>query len=160
MLSAIRPASIGDLPEVERIVHDAYVKYVSRMGKKPRPMLDDYRQRIRAHETWVIHEHDKVRGIVVLLPQPDHLLLDNIAVDPSFHGKGIGRALIAFAEGEATRHGYDEIRLYTHQTMHENIAMYPRLGYQETGRRVVDGFDRVFFRKSIGDAGRHPKRVT
>lgn len=33
MPGPIRPASIDDLPAVERIVHDAYVKYISRMGK-------------------------------------------------------------------------------------------------------------------------------
>jgi hypothetical protein len=31
--------------------------------------------------------------------------------------------------------------------MHENIAMYLRRGYEETGRFRQDGFERVFFRK-------------
>jgi ribosomal protein S18 acetylase RimI-like enzyme len=147
MPGPIRPASIDDLPAVERIVHDGYVKYISRMGKNPRPMLDDYRQRIRAHEIWVTLDNNVVVGVLVLLPESDHLLLDNVAVDPAFHGRGIGRILIEFAEREANRRGYDEIRLYTHQTMHENIAMYLRRGYEETGRFRQDGFERVFFRK-------------
>jgi ribosomal protein S18 acetylase RimI-like enzyme len=147
MPGPIRPASIDDLPAVERIVHDGYVKYISRMGKNPRPMLDDYRQRIRAHEIWVTLDNNVVVGVLVLLPESDHLLLDNVAVDPAFHGRGIGRILIEFAEREANRRGYDEIRLYTHQTMHENIAMYLRRGYEETGRFRQDGFGRVFFRK-------------
>ncbi len=128
MPGPIRPASIDDLPAVERIVHDAYVKYISRTGKNPRPMLDDYRQRIRAHEIWVTLDNNVVVGVLVLLPESDHLLLDNVAVDPAFHGRGIGRILIQFAEREANRRGYDEIRLYTHQTMHENISMNPRRG--------------------------------
>ena len=149
MPGPIRPASIVDLPAVERIVRDAYVKYISRMGKTPRPMLDDYRKRIRAHEIWVILDNNIVVGVLVLLPESDHLLLDNVAVDPAFHGRGIGRILIEFAEREANRRGYDEIRLYTHRTMHENIAMYPRRGYEETGRCTQDGFERVFFQKRI-----------
>ena len=62
----------------------------------------------------------------------------------------VGRALMAFAEAEACRRGYREVRLYTHQTMTENIAMYPRLGYQETGRGIEDGYARVFFAKPLG----------
>ena len=49
----------------------------------------------------------------------------------------------------ALRRGVGEIRLYTHLTMHENIALYPRLGYQETGRGEQAGFQRVFFRKRL-----------
>jgi GNAT superfamily N-acetyltransferase len=150
MASPIKPAAIADLAAVERIVHDAYVKYIERIGKQPGPMLDDYRQRIEAQEIWLFRDSGNVAvGILVLSAKSDHLLLDNVAVDPAHHGKGIGRALIEFAEREAVRQGYREIRLYTHQKMHENIALYPHLGYEETGRGEQDGFARVFFRKRL-----------
>jgi GNAT superfamily N-acetyltransferase len=112
-------------------------------------MLDDYRQRIQAHEVWLYLDDKNIVGVLVLSPKSDHLLLDNVAVDPAHHEKGIGRALIEFAEREAVRRGYGEVRLYTHQKMHENIAMYPHLGYEETGRGEQGGFARVFFRKRI-----------
>ena len=145
----IRPAVIGDLPEIQRIVHAAYIKYVERLGKPPAPMLDDYRRHIVAHEAWVMLDGTDVTGVLILVPRADHLLLHNVAVDPHFRGKGFGRALIQFAEREAARREYDEIRLFTHQKMHENLLMYPRLGYEETGRGTQDGFDRVFYRKQI-----------
>lgn len=146
----IRPAATDDLSDIQRIVRGAYVGYVDRIGKPPAPMLDDYRKHILAHEAWVMLNETDVTGILILIPHADHLLLDNVAVDPRMRGKGIGRALIEFAEREAARRGYDEIRLFTHQKMHENLLMYPRLGYEETGRGTQDGFDRVFFRKPIG----------
>jgi len=86
----------------------------------------------------------------VLLAELDHLLLDNVAVDPAAQGTGLGRALIAFAEAEARRRGYAEMRLYTHETMTENIALYSRTGWTETGRGEQNGFARVFFRKPVG----------
>ncbi len=52
-------------------------------------------------------------------------------------------------EREALEHGLTEIRLYTNALMTENLAWYPRLGYEETGRRMEDGFDRVYFRKPV-----------
>ncbi len=143
----IRPADAADLPAVQRIVNDAYTKYIARIGKPPGPMNDDYAALIRAHQVWVMGE--PTAGAIVLLPEPDHLLLDNVAVDPTAQGQGIGRALIAFAETEARRRGFSELRLYTHETMVENIALYARTGWTETGRAEQNGFARVFFRKPV-----------
>lgn len=146
----IRPADADDLPAVERIVADAYRVYIERIGKPPGPMLDDYAAHIRSHAAWVAETDDQVVGVLVLIGEADHLLLDNIAVDPGHHGRGIGRALMNFADQEAVRRGYREITLYTHEKMTENLAMYPALGWQETGRREQNGYQRVFFRKSLG----------
>ena len=105
----IRPADAADLASIERIVRDAYTKYIARIGKPPGPMLDDYAALIRAHHVWVAGE--PVAGLIVLLPEADHLLLDNIAVDPSAQGTGLGRTLMTFADTEALRRGYRELRL-------------------------------------------------
>ncbi len=86
----------------------------------------------------------------MLLPAPDYLLLDNIAVAPEHQGQGLGRRLLAFAETEARRRGYREIRLYTHRTMVENQRLYAAIGYEETGRGSEAGYDRVFMRKRLG----------
>jgi ribosomal protein S18 acetylase RimI-like enzyme len=146
---AIRQARAADVPRIEAIVAAAYAKYIPRMGKKPGPMLDDYAARVGEGAVWVLETDGAVVGLVVLLPEPDHMLLDNVAVDPGLAGRGIGRALIAFAEAETRRRGFAEIRLYTHVTMTENIAMYPRLGYEETHRGEQAGFQRVFMRKRL-----------
>ena len=143
----IRPADAADLPAVQRIVNNAYTKYIARIGKPPGPMNDDYAALIRAHQVWVMGT--PIMGAIVLLPEPDHLLLDNVAVDPAAQGQGVGRALIEFAEAEARRRGFGELRLYTHETRVENIALYARTGWAETVRAEQNGFSRVFFRKPV-----------
>jgi GNAT superfamily N-acetyltransferase len=90
-----------------------------------------------------------VAGLIVLLPAQEYLLLDNIAVDPDRQGRGVGRALLGFADREAVRRGFAELRLYTHETMVENMAMYAALGWQETGRGEQAGYRRVFFAKRV-----------
>ena len=145
----IRSANSSDLPVITRIVADAYRKYVERIGKPPGPMLDDYSVHIRNNTVWVIEYNGSVVGLIVLLPAEDHLLLDNVAVDPAYHGRGVGRALLEFADREAVRRGYTELRLYTHETMTENLAMYAALGWTETGRGEQGGYRRVFFRKRL-----------
>ena len=112
-------------------------------------MLDNYAARVSKDVVWVIEEGNTVRGVSVLLPEPDHLLLENIAVDPAYHGTGLGRRLLVFAEAEAMRQGYRELRLYTHETMIENQRLYAKIGYEETGRRTEVGFERVFLRKRL-----------
>jgi len=113
-------------------------------------MLDDYSRLIEAGAVSVVEEPGGLlAAIIVLVPKPDHLLLDNIAVRPDRQGKGLGRRLVAFAESEARRLGHAELRLYTHVTMTENIALYARLGFDETGRGQEAGYDRVFMRKRL-----------
>jgi GNAT superfamily N-acetyltransferase len=145
----IRAATAADVPAITDIVDQAYRHYVDRMGKPPGPMLDDYAARVLEGAVWVIEEGLAIAGIIVLLPRTSYLLLDNVAVSPARQGSGLGRLLLAFAEAEALRRGYHEIRLYTHQTMVENQRLYASMGYEETGRSTEAGYDRVFMRKQL-----------
>jgi len=145
----IRAAIAADVPAIAQIVDHAYRHYIARMGKPPGPMLVDYAARVSEGVVWVLEEGAVIAAIIVLLPAVNYLLLDNIAVSPNRQGVGLGRRLLAFAETEALRRGYREIRLYTHQTMVENQRLYASIGYQETGRGTEAGFDRVFMRKLL-----------
>lgn len=147
----IRAAEPADQSAIETIVRAAYAIYIPRIGKPPGPMLDDYARLIADGAVSVIEEAgEEIAALIVLLPKPDHLLLDNIAVRPDRQGKGFGRALIEHAEREAARLGFREIRLYTHEKMTENIALYTRIGFVETGRGHDGGYDRVFMSKPLG----------
>ena len=145
----IRAATADDVSSITQIVGQAYRHYIARIGKPPGPTLDDYAARVLEGAVWVLEEGAAVLGIIVLLPAPDYLLLDNIAISPARQGLGLGRRLLAFAEAEALRLGYSEIRLYTHQTMVENQRLYASIGYEETGRGTEAGYDRVFMRKQL-----------
>jgi GNAT superfamily N-acetyltransferase len=146
---AIRAASATDVPRAQDIVQAAYRFYIARMGKQPGPMLDDYERRQRDAQLYIASLGEEAVGVAVLVRAADHLQLDNVAVHPRWQGRGIGRALIAFAEETAREQGVQELRLYTHVTMTENIARYIRIGFVETHRGTEDGYERVFMRKTI-----------
>jgi ribosomal protein S18 acetylase RimI-like enzyme len=148
----IRAATAADVPAILDVVNHAYRPYIARIGKPPGPMLDDYAARVSEDTVWVLQEGPAIAGILVLMSTPEYLLLDNIAIAPEHQSRGLGRRLLTFAESEALRRGYREIRLYTHQTMIENQRLYASIGYEETGRGSEAGYDRVFMRKSL----RHP----
>ena len=145
----IRAATAADVWVIGQIVDQAYRHYIPRIGKPPGPMRDDYAARVLEGVVWVIEEESTIAGIIVLLPRPDYLLLDNIAVVPARQGAGLGRRLLTFAEAEAVRRGYREIRLYTHRRMTENQRLYAAIGYEETGRGTEAGYERVFMRKRL-----------
>jgi len=116
----IRRALPADREAVEAIVEAAYSPYVARIGKPPGPMRDDYAALIAEGAVTVLEEAGgQIAAIVVLLPKPEHVLLDNIAVRPDRQGMGLGGRLVEFAEKEARRLGYRELRLYTHEKMTE-----------------------------------------
>ncbi|HEY1798973.1 MAG TPA: GNAT family N-acetyltransferase [Stellaceae bacterium] len=146
----IRAADPADQAAIEAIVRAAYAVYIPRIGKPPGPMRDNYAKLIADGAVSVIEEAGaEIAALIVLIPKPDHLLLDNIAVRPDRQGKGFGRALIEHAERQASRLGLREVRLYTHEKMVENIALYERIGFVETGRGNDGGYDRVFMTKTL-----------
>ena len=145
----IRPAVAGDVPAIEALVRDAYAMYVPRIGREPAPVTADHAGLVAAGRTSVIEADGEVAGVIVLIPGGAHLLVENVAVAPKAQGRGLGRELMAFAERRAAQLGMAELRLYTNQLMTENLALYPALGYAETGRRVEDGFARVYLSNRI-----------
>lgn len=148
----IRQARAEEAPLLAAIVERAYGPWVPVIGRRPMPMEDDYAARIAAGEAWVLEEGGAPVALVVIERHADHLLLDNIAVDPARQGRGEGRLLLDFVEAEAARRGLPEVRLYTNVLMGRNIALYARRGYAETGREVQRGFSRVFMAKSVRDS--------
>ncbi|MCC5977191.1 MAG: GNAT family N-acetyltransferase [Salinarimonas sp.] len=145
----IRPAGIDDLAAVAQIVCEAYSPYIDRLGKPPGPMNDDYAAHIAARRIYVGSDAQGVAGFVVLLADDAQFLLDNIAVADRARGRGLGRALMAFAEDTARQAGHGAVTLYTHELMHENRALYARLGYRETGLVQEKGFTRVYMEKPV-----------
>ncbi|MGI5127263.1 GNAT family N-acetyltransferase [Pseudonocardia sp. CA-107938] len=147
--AATRPAQPADVAAIARLAHDAYQHYTARIGRPPAPMTADYAAAVAAGTTWVAESDGRILGFAVLLDAADHLLLENVAVDPQAQGRGIGGRLLDLAEAEARRRGHDRVELYTNEAMTENLAYYPRKGYVETDRREQNGYRRVFFTKLL-----------
>ena len=121
---SLRSATSADAAKVTALVMAAYGHYPEQIGMVPRPMIDDYAQVITNYQVMVVESHQTIVGVIVLAIIDEGFLIDNVAVDPAYRGKGLGRTLLKFAEAEARRAGFDSIYLYTHEKMKENIALY------------------------------------
>ena len=145
----IRAARLDDVARVTAIVSAAYMPYVARIGRRPAPMDADYAQAIEEGAVWLLEIDAHPVGLLVLRQKVDHLLIDNIAIDPQCQGTGKGSLMLRHAEQEALARGLLELRLYTNVAMTENLAFYQRRGFVETDRRTDDGYARVFFSKTL-----------
>lgn len=146
---SLRRARPGDAPAISALVGAAYAKHVSRIGRPPKPMIADYEAAVREHQVWVVEGAEGLVAVLELVPGRDHLLVENVAVDPAHQGRGLGRTLMALAEAEARRQGLDEVQLYTNEHFVESIALYARIGYRETGRHEHKGSALVFMSKRV-----------
>jgi ribosomal protein S18 acetylase RimI-like enzyme len=146
---AIRAADEADAGEIRRLVRAAYRPYVARIGREPAPMGADFARLAASGRTWVAVAGRSIVGVLVVEMAPDHLFVENLAVRPDRHGRGVGSQLLGFADDLARRARLDEIRLYTNEAMTDNIGYYANRGYRETGRAVVDGYRRVFFARLV-----------
>ena len=144
---AIRLAGLDDVTAIDELVQGAYAGYIESIGRRPVPMDADYLQTVRRGEAYVAGG-DRVVGLIVLVREPDHLLIENVAVDPRRQGQGVGRALLAYAEQHARECGLWELRLYTHRTMTRNLRLYGRLGYVQSAGPTDDD-PRVFLSRAL-----------
>lgn len=145
----LRRATPADAGPMRALVRAAYARYVPRIGIEPLPMVDDYAARVAAGQAWVWEEGGGLIGVLVLEDDPGGLLLDNIAVAADAQGRGLGRAMIAFAQQEARRRGHPRLWLCTNEKMVENIALYTRLGFRETHREDRKGRKAVCMEKRL-----------
>lgn len=146
----LRRATHADAASMHRIAEAAYSAHLPRMGGlRPGPMDADYEVAVAQTEAWVAESDGDVVGFLVLVGEDDGMLLENVAVAPTHHGQGVGRALLRLAEERAVATGRARVRLYTHVTMVENQRLYERIGYVETHRGGEHGFTRVFYQKSV-----------
>ena len=114
-------------------IEAAYSVYADRITDLP-SVSEGVAESIRSDRVWVVEIEQEIAGGMILVPHDEFLMLENIAVRPDAAGAGLGRVLIAQAEQDCRDLGLSEIRLSAHVDMPENVTIYTRLGWKETGR--------------------------
>jgi ribosomal protein S18 acetylase RimI-like enzyme len=147
--ASLRKASPADAPAIAALTDTAYAKYIPRIGRKPQPMTADYEQMAVEHSIWLLYYGADLGGVLVLEFEPETVLIYSVAVRPDLQGRGLGHRLLDLAEQQALQAGYRKIRLYTNEHFVENIELYHRAGYLETGREAYLGSRLVHMAKSL-----------
>lgn len=129
----VRRAKADDAEALAECIDAAYSIYANRIENLP-AVSEGVGEAIKNHRVWVAERHHQIVGGLVLVAHEDYMVVENIAVRPESSGSGLGRTLIARAEQDCRELGLRELRLSTHKDMPENVAIYTRLGWKETGR--------------------------
>ena len=81
-------------------------------------------------------EDESMLGCCMLVEeQPDIVRLRQMAVLNDLQGKGIGRALMNFAENLARDRGYRIIRMHAR---HNSVGLYEKVGYKVKGDQFIE----------------------
>lgn len=126
----IRKADLADADALQKCMHSAYIKYSDRIDTKALPpMTVNYKNEISSFPVWVVEFNNQIIAGLVLVFEDEYASLANIAINPDFQGKGLGKFLLNFAEQEASNNGYSEIQLATHILFTENVLFYTKQGW-------------------------------
>jgi GNAT superfamily N-acetyltransferase len=133
----IRKASLDDVEAISALTDAAYAKYIPLTGREPQPMTADYSKMVVENSIWLLYAENQLVGVLVLIYEPENVLIYSVAIKPEYQKQGIGRRLLAWAEQQAAQDGCKSIRLYTNERFEDNILLYNHLGYQETSREPL-----------------------
>jgi GNAT superfamily N-acetyltransferase len=147
---SFRRATFADVSTVSEITRAAYMKWLPVIGREPKPMTADYAWAVADHVIDLLEEGGLPIALIELIPKPSHLVIENIAVLPDQHGKGIGGLLLRHADEIARSLGLNELRLYTNAMFLTNLSFYGRRGFEEFLREPHPaGGEVVHMKKSI-----------
>jgi ribosomal protein S18 acetylase RimI-like enzyme len=108
-------------------------------GPAPTGDLAGYTESLARGEVLVAEWDGKVVGYLGLhppfpVPSNRHVGILDVAVHPDCHGRGIGTALLRYAEERAREWGMRKLSLRVLATNPGAQRLYERMGYQEEGR--------------------------
>lgn len=145
-----RFATREDLVAVVALQHAAYASGRTVTGVEALPLRADYDDIFARMECWVVDGPEHLDGALILELRDDDMLIWSVSTHPHARSRGVGTALLAFAERRARESGRDIMRLYTNERLTRNVAWYARSGY--IVERIEDMPDRraVHMKKILG----------
>ncbi|AUW94690.1 GNAT family N-acetyltransferase [Sulfobacillus thermotolerans] len=94
-------------------------------------IVQDYLQR---GECYVGEVKDQIVSAYVLLPTRARTVeLVNIAVEPRYQGRGLGKRMVAHAIDTARKQGYKMMEIGTGNSSIGQLALYQKCGFRITG---------------------------
>ena len=139
MAEEIRRAVPADAKAIASLTRAAYEKWIPVIGRAPKPMTADYEVSVQEHLIDLLLVDGDLVALGECSREPDHLLIENLAVAPAHQGRGYGLRMLRHAEALAHTLGFTELRLYTNKLFAENVAFYAKHGYRFDGESAFKG---------------------
>jgi ribosomal protein S18 acetylase RimI-like enzyme len=150
MTEVVRRATAADAGAIGALTREAYAKWGPVAGREPLPMKVDYAEAVEVHRFDLLEADGALAALIETVREGDELLIVNVAVRPSFQGRGHGVRLMRLAEDLAREAGLTGTRLYTNKLFAENIRLYERLGYAIEREEALNGGVAVHMARPLG----------
>lgn len=138
MKPLVRPARPSDLRRIAAIEDAGGPMFAEYFGPRSVPALTapapSGAERDGHGFLLVAAEDRRLVGFAHVVPHDLHAHLDQLAVLPSHHRRGIGTALVRSAMEEARWAGFDRMSLCTYRDVPWNGPFYAGLGFAEVER--------------------------
>lgn len=139
----LRLATPADVPELMVLTRACWIEEVAEVAPHwagPVETVAEHTADLREWSTWVVRSHGRLIGSVRARRkpgEPHRWWIGRLMVAPDLAGEGLGRALLAFAEGQAPE-DVTEFWLNTGRSRTRNQRFYRKAGY-----RVIPGESEV-----------------
>jgi len=139
-------AEMSDLANVEACIEAAYRPYVEQIGVEMAPLKEDYSTLIAKGVVSIIRNTSgEFVGVLVLYAKDDHILIDNVAIMPTWQRKQILLEVGAYIISIAEEVGVSLVRAFTNVMLERNVSLYQKIGmkvdrYEDRGDRVAVHF--------------------
>lgn len=90
-----------------------------------------------AGRLWVAEDHGRRLGFLGALADGDRLHIEQLQVLKDHQGRGIGKRLLAAAEGWARENGFRLLSLTTFRSVAWNAPFYAAQGFREVGPEAM-----------------------
>lgn len=153
-----RPGRIEESKAIETLVAAAFLDYARGIGRDWPGPYDWMEARLAAGEI-IVAEDDAGQPLSIAALSQDAqahtLTVDLLAVAPAAQGRGVGRALLAYAESLALGCGAQAMHLHTVAKYEHLLQLYRGAGFEvtHTGPRPKgdDGHPRAFLCKRLDE---------
>ena len=135
-IPTLRSAVVTDAGAIRALSRAAYARWVPLIGREPWPMTADYAEALRkGHRIDLLHKGEVLAGLVEMILEPDHLMIENVAVLPAHQGQGLGRFLLNQSCACARQLGMESMLLEVRPSNLRALDIYQRYGFEQIGRR-------------------------
>ena len=140
--------------EIYDLMLAAFTPYVQQIDEQntagPYPWLN---VAIKGGNVYVGMDGHSIVGFICTVRDHNHLIIDQLGVNPARQGQGVGSWLIGELEQVAIGDGVTALVLQTAEMMDHLLRLYARHGFVETSRMLPehgdDTFKRVHMRKQL-----------
>lgn len=123
-----RDATDDDYPEFARF------QRVLGVDDMPIASRERWLGHLKGHSRWLVTPDGAVVGYVLCKPEGARGDVRQVAVDPAWHGRGLGRVVMAEARARLVAAGCTRWSLEVLAGNAPALALYARVGLRETGR--------------------------